>query len=215
MYSRRKTRVRLLIIITVQLIIISNTSFSQYNLKELQRGFAESGFSGMPYSNSYGEKGISLFEYGEDGRLNKSVWKLLDNSRSSENHYKFDASGNIIEKYREFSDSIKSTEIFKYDSDNHLLSESFVRSDGFTYSVRYEYNTIGRAVTAYYKNYHDWFNGPVSFTYNEAGLVSEGKIIEDGKEIGFINFKYDSKSRLIEEYWEFSGKYNQTFTFEY
>jgi hypothetical protein len=215
MYSRRKTRVRLLIIMTVQLIIISNTSFSQYNLRELHKGFAESGFSAMPYSNSYGEKGISLFEYGEDGRISKSVWKLLDNSRSSENYYKYDVNGNIIEKYREFSDSIKSTEIFEYDSDNHLLSESFVRSDGFAYSVRYEYNTIGRAVTAYWKNYHHWFNGYVSFTYNDAGLVSKGNIIEDGKEIGFINFKYDSKSRLIEEYWEFSGNYNQTFTFEY
>jgi len=117
MDSDKKIHVRLLILMTVQLIIISNTSFSQYNLKELQRRFAESGFSGMPYSNSYGENGISLFEYGEDGRLNKSIWKLLDNSRSSDNHYKYDVNGNIIEKYREFSDSIKSTETFKYDSD--------------------------------------------------------------------------------------------------
>jgi len=74
---------------------------------------------------------------------------------------------------------------------------------------------MGRAVRAYWKNYHGWFNGHISFTYNDAGLVSEGKIIEDGKEIGFINFKYDNNARLIEEYWEFSENYDQTFTFEY
>ena len=90
-----------------------------------------------------------------------------------------------------------------------------MRSDGFTYGVRYEYNNEGRVVNAFWKNYNRWFNGYISFAYNDAGLVSKGKIIEEEKEIGFINFKYDSGDRLIEEYWEFSGNYNQTFTYEY
>ncbi len=169
----------------------------------------------MPYTNSSGEKGISVFEYGDDGRLSRSEWRLLDNSRSSQNYYKYDVNGNIIEKYREFSDSITSTETFEYDSDNYLLSEKFVRSDGFVYSIGYENDTEGRVVKAYFKNYHGWFNGDISFSYNDAGLIIEGKIIENNKEIGFIDFKYDSGNRLLEEYWEFPGNYSQTFTFEY
>ena len=208
-------KTRLLALLIIQFTITSNTSFSQYNLKELQRRYSESGFSSMPYSNSYGENGISLFEYGEDGRLNKSLWKLIENSRSSVNHYKYDINGNIIEKYREFSDSVTSTETFEYDLDNHLLTESFVRSDGFTCSVRYEYNSMGIAVRAYWTNYHGWFNGHISFSYNDSGQVTEGKIVEGGVEIGFINFKYDNSDRLVEEYWEFSENYNQTFTYEY
>ena len=206
-------KTRLILLLTVQFVIISNLSYSQYNLKELQRRFEDSGFYSMPYTNSMGEKGISVFEYGDDGRLSQSAWRLLDNSRSSQNYYKYDVNGNIIEKYREFSDSITSTETFEYDSDNNLLAESFVRSDGFTYGVRYEYNSMGLAVRAYWTNYHGWFNGHISFIYNDAGLVSEGKIIEGNVEIGFINFKYDNRNRLIEEYWEFSGNYNQTFTY--
>jgi hypothetical protein len=210
-----KMKAKYIILLTVQYVIISNSSFSQYNFKELQRSFTDSGFSNMPYINSSGEKGISVFEYGDDGRLAKSIWRLLDNSRSSQNYYKYDINGNIIEKYREFSDSITSTETFEYDLDKHLISEMFVRSDGFTCSEKYEYDTEGRVVKANYKNYHGWFNGYISFTYMDAGLVREGKIIEDDKEIGFINFKYDSGDRLIEEYWEFSGNYNQTFTYKY
>ena len=208
-------KTRLILLLTVQFVIISNSSFSQYNLKELQGRFEDSEFSSMPYTNSLGEKGISVFEYGDDGSLSHSAWRLLDNSRSSQNYYKYDVNGNIIEKYREFSDSITSTETFEYDSDDHLLAESFVRSDGFTYGVRYEYNNDGRVVNAYWKNYHGWFNGYISFAYNDAGLVRKGKIIEEEKEIGFINFKYDSRDRLIEEYWEFSGNYNQSFIYEY
>ena len=125
-------KTRLFILMTVHFVIISNSSLSQYNLKELQRRFADSGFSDMPYSNSAREKGISVFEYGDDGRLSKSTWRLLGNSRSSQNYYKYDVSGNIIEKYSEFSDSITSTETFEYAShhtpdtaNNNSLSISF------------------------------------------------------------------------------------------
>lgn len=209
-------KTRIILLLTVQFVIISNSSFSQYNFKELQGRYYDSEFSSMPYTNSLGEKGISVFEYGDDGRLIKSIWRLLDDSRSSQNSYKYGVSGNITEKYREFSDSITSTETFEYDSENHLVSEKFIRSDGFTYSEIYEYDSEGRVVKAHYKNYHGWFNGYIGFTYNNEGLVGVGKIIEDGGEqIGFINFRYDSGGRLIEEYWEFSDRYNQVFTYEY
>ncbi|HUX97664.1 MAG TPA: hypothetical protein VMV47_18170 [Bacteroidales bacterium] len=215
MVSDKKIYVRLLLIMSVLLIIISNTSFSQYNLKELQRRFAECGFSGMPYSSSSGENGISLFEYGEDGRLSRSTWKQLDNSRSSVNIYKYDFNGNIIEKYREFSDGLTSTETFEYDSDNQLLTEKFHRSDGYSNKANYLYNAEGEVIKAEWEGYHGWFTGQISFVYDSTGKLSKGSIIQDKKVIGFINFSYDSEARLIEEYWEFTGNYNQTFTFEY
>ena len=113
MESPKKMKTGLMVFMTVLLLIMSNTSYSQYNIRELKLKSSNSGFSSMSYSNSNGEKGISVFEYGDDGRLIRSLWRLLDNSRSSVNYYKFDQRGNITEKYKEFSGSYSQT--FTYD----------------------------------------------------------------------------------------------------
>lgn len=199
----------------VQLLLVSQLSFSQYELKEIPRNHTGCKLVILSFSSSEGEKGITVYEYGTDGLISTSKWTLLDKSRSSINYYKNDNDGNIIEKYREFSDKITSIQTFEYDSDNRLKVENFNRSDGISYHVTYTYNNQGRIEAANCYGLHGWFNGRISFSYNERGLLDNGKLSQDGFEVGFIKFTHDEQERLIEEYWEIPDSYNQTFTFEY
>jgi len=196
-------------------MFISISCFSQYNLKEINIGSQQPKLLKMPYTNSNGEQGITTFEYDKNGKLIKSNWKLLNNSRSSNNYYTYDERDHIIKKYREFSDGQTSSEDFVYDEKNRLISEDFRRSDGFTYSLKYQYNEQDQAIIVKVSNYHGWLTGEIHYSYDKKGRIEKGLIFRNGDEIGFVNFKYNSQNMLIEEYWEFSGSYNQSFRFEY
>jgi len=209
-----KLRYHFLLIILF--IISSQAAFTQYNFKEVNANSNNPKLIKMPYSNSGGEKGISIFEYDKQGKLVKSLWRLLNNSRSSTNFYTYDDHGNIIKKYREFSDNLTSTEIFTYDEKNHLITEQFNRSDGVSNKASYIYNNnMDQVVIAKLENYHGWLTGEIHYEYQNNGKVKSGLIYQNGVTIGFINFTYNELNELMEEYWEFTGSYNQTFTFEY
>ncbi|OQX95304.1 hypothetical protein B6I21_06100 [candidate division KSB1 bacterium 4572_119] len=84
----------------------------------------------LHYENSSGEKGVTTFDSDKDGNLTVAVWELLDGSRSSINFYTYDKNGNLEKKYREFSDSLFSTQLYEYDSKGNLIYQSYERSDG-------------------------------------------------------------------------------------
>lgn len=195
--------------------INSMDAFTQYNLKEVNVNSGNFRLLRMPYSSSGGEKGISSFEYDNEGKLIKSTWKLLNNTRSSINHYTYDVQGNIIKKDREFSDNLTSSEDFLYDNKNRLIQEIFKRSDGFSFKINYSYNEIDQILNAKLENYHGWLSGEIYYSYTDNNLIKEGQIFKDNKNIGHIDFKYNELNQITEEYWEFTGSYNQTFTFEY
>lgn len=196
-------------------IIAAQACYAQYNLKEINASLSSPKLMKMPYASSGGEKGVSIFEYDNSGKLTKSLWKLLDNTRSSENYYTYDESGNIIKKYREFSDGLTSTENFIYNEKDLLINEAFKRSDGLTYQISYSYNDLNQVTIAHLQNYHGWLTGDIHYSYSNEGQLAKGKIFREDSEIGFINFTYNNKNQLIEEFWEFTGSYSQTFTFEY
>ena len=78
--------------------------------------------SKLHYENSTGEKGVTFFYYNKFGLMDKARWQLLDGSRYSENYYTYDSNGNLIQKYREFSDRLISNIDFKYNEDQLLIS---------------------------------------------------------------------------------------------
>ena len=201
--------------LVISLILIPQLLFAQYNFKESLIGCKSGKLMKMPYESSGGEKGISIFEYDNNGKLKKSIWKLLNNSRSSVNFYTYDEQGNIIKKYREFSDNLTSTEHFTYDDNNRLISEEFKRSDGVTTNHFYTYNESDQLIVAKLENYHGWLDGKINYEYSENGLISGGKILQNGSEIGKITFIYNNQNELIKEHWEFWGSYSQTFNFVY
>ena len=169
----------------------------------------------LHYENSGGEKGLTTFDYDEKGILDKAVWELDDGSRMSMNFYKHDSDGNLIEKYREFSDGLTSQQLYEYDDHANLIEETFQRSDGVSGTTTYEYDKSGRVVHADCDGLNGWFHGEIRYIYDEAGRKQKADILQKGKNTGTISYSYDDNDNLVKEYWDFSGKWSQTFVHEY
>ena len=169
----------------------------------------------LHYENLTGEKGLTSFFYDENGVMHKARWELLDGSRSSENYYTYDRKGNLIKKYREFSDDITSTVLYNYNEKGNLISEFFDRSDGVTGNTNYEYDKDERLVKAICNGLNGWFYGTIIYKYDVDGRKSKGLIEKNEKQIGTIVFGYDPNGNLIKEYWEFPDSWSQTFIYEY
>ena len=126
-------------ILIISFIILSQNSIASktdYRIKKLH------------YENSSDEKGLTTFEYDIYGTMHKAKWELLDGSRNSENYYTYDTKGNLIQKYREFSDGITSNLAYQYDENNNLINEVFERSDGVKGTVTYKYENNGKRFNA-------------------------------------------------------------------
>ena len=167
----------------------------------------------LHYENSSGEEGKTTFYYSEDNKNYKAKWELLDGSRYSINYHFLDENNHLIRKYREFSDSIRSNNFYKYDNLGNLVEDYFERSDGVKGIVWYKYEN-GKKVEANCRGLNGWFYGIIKYEYLEDKLV-KAKIYKEGREVGNIEYKYDNQDYLITEYWDFGGKWNQTFTYEY
>ena len=167
------------------------------------------------YENQSGEKGLTTFNYDESGLMHKAHWQLNDGSRSSENFYTYDDEEKLIKKYREFSDGISSTQIYNYNEEGNLISEHFNRSDGVTGTTDYEYDENENLIKAICSGLAGWFYGTIIYKYDINGRKAKGIIEKDEKNIGTINFEYDTYGNLIKEYWEFPGSWHQTFIYEY
>ncbi|HAN18224.1 MAG: hypothetical protein A2X13_07430 [Bacteroidetes bacterium GWC2_33_15] len=166
----------------------------------------------LHYENSLGEKGVTTFFYSQDNKNYNAKWELLDGSRYSINYHFLDKKGNLIRKYKEFSDSMTSNNFYKYDNEGNLIEDYFERSDKVKGTAWYKYEN-GRKVEAECRGFNGYFYGFIQYKYENNRLV-KGIIFKEGKETGFIDYTYDNTGNLITEYWNF-GNWNQTFTYEY
>lgn len=164
----------------------------------------------MYYTNSMDEKGVTIFDYDVNGTNYRAQWKLLDNSRYSINYHEFDSNNHLIRKYREFSDSLTSINIYKYDN-GKLVYESFERSDGVKGYVNYYY-TNGKCQKAICNGLNGWFHGTIIYTYKNDTL-SHAELQKDSLKIGEITYKY-TNNLLSVEIWDFYT-WQQEFIYEY
>jgi hypothetical protein len=169
----------------------------------------------LHYKNASGERGVTTFEYNQKGHMVKALWQLLDGSRNSLNFYTYDKKGNLVKKYREFSDAKTSTQLFEYDGNGNLIFEDFKRSDGVKGRTGYDYDTNGKLVQADCKGLNGWFFGVIKYKYDKNGRKTRADIEREGKKVGIINYTYGENGNLVEEYWDFPGNWSQTFTYEY
>jgi len=169
----------------------------------------------LQYENSSGEQGATTFQYNEYGIMYKAKWQLLDGSRSSLNFHTFDENGNMIQKYREFSDGLTSNLLYQYDEKGKLISEKFDKSDGVTGTTNYIYDQTGEQVKADCQGLNGWFFGNLICKYGENGKKVGASIEQKGKNVGTISYTYEEEGNLKKEYWDFSGNWNQTFIYEY
>ena len=167
------------------------------------------------YENSSGEKGLTTFDYDEKGLLDKAIWELDDGSRMSLNFYKHNTNGNLINKYREFSDGLTSQQFYEYDNRSNLVKETFQRSDDVSGVTTYGYDKDGKLIHADCNGLNGWFYGKINYIYDKTGRKQKADIIQKGENTGTILYSYDVNDNLIKEYWDLSGKWNQTFIYEY
>ena len=203
------------IIITLFLtIMIGYNVLAQYGIKELPL-YKNYRLVKLNYENKSGEKAFTDFEYDEKGFLTKAIWKLTDNSRKGIISYKYDNNGNIIEKYRIFSDSISIIQTFEYNLPSNLLIDNFERSDGTKGKVVYTYDKNEKLLQASCNKQNGWFTGIITYEYNKKGEIVKGNLLQNDAVIGTIIYSYNQQGLLIEEYWEFPEKWSQTFIYEY
>ena len=166
------------------------------------------------YANANGEIASTCFKYDNNGRLIRAFWTLDDKSRSSVNYYEYDAKGRLISAFRDFSDSLTSLELFDYDSLDRKISEHFYRSDGVTGSTSYRY--AGKGIEqAEFKNHKGWLKGTLIYTCNEQKRRESAVLMDGDKIICQISFEYDENNNLAKEYWDFQGRWFQSFKFHY
>ena len=167
----------------------------------------------LEYTNNAGENGKSTFIYNGRETPYKTIWELRDGSRWSVNYNTFDSNGNMVSKYREFSDSLRTEQFFTYNSDGRLVYETFSRSDGRKGEVNYIYED-DRLVRADCKGLNGWFFGEITYNYQGLQPIS-ADLTKDAKAIGKIEYTYDQKGRLWIETWVFDQGFTQTFTYIY
>jgi len=202
---RMKKIILLMVVLILNTLVYSQPfgeSISAYQIIELQ------------YKNSSGEVGTTFFRYNNQNKLIKALWMLEDNSRYSTNFYEHDASGNLVSAFRDFSDGLTSYESFNYDTAGNKISEFFYRSDSITGSATYTYN--GKQLNkASFNNYKGWLSGELELEFNNKNQKEKGVLLYDGKILCEISYDYDSNGNLIKEFWDFNGKWNQTFRYIY
>ncbi len=179
-------------------------------------GDAASGFrvTKLVYENSSGEKACTYFKYNNDGILFKAFWVLDDTSRSSKNLYEYDSNGWLVSAYREFSDGLSSFELFSNDSPGNKISEYFFRSDNVSGSASYQYKD-GLLKQADFNKHKGWLSGTLIYQYKKQKKGKSAKLVKDGKTICQVSFEYDDNNNLTKEFWDFQGKWDQTFSYHY
>lgn len=169
----------------------------------------------LHYQNSAGEKGVTTYSYNPKGQIYRAVWELLDSSRYSVNLYRYNELGLLTEIYREFSDSITSSEKYFYDSKKNKIADVFSRSDGVEGSTKYIYNDKNQLIEQQCSKHKGWLNGTIFYEYNDEKRIVNAVLKANENVIGTISNTYDSNSMLLQEFWDFSGKWTQTFVYEY
>lgn len=168
----------------------------------------------MGYTNTDGEEGVSIYHYRRDGVMGAGTWQLTDRSRYSANYYIYDEAGRMVEKYREFSDGLTSTQHFEYDAAGHVSKESFERSDGIGGYADFTWDESGRLSSADCRKFRGWFDGFIQYEYAQ-GQLRGATITRDDKPFGVIRYVYDD-GRLQSETWDLGGgQWSQTFSYEY
>ncbi len=167
------------------------------------------------YENSSGEKALTTYEYDKDGFLVNAVWEQMDKSRNSLNFYSHDENGNLIRKYREYSDRIFSEETYEYDVNHNLIKDNFYRSDGTTGTAIYEYDKNGFLLKTVCDKLKGWITGEIYYKNDKDGNKSSAELKRGEDIIAAIEYTHDTNGNLIKEYWDYGGQWNQTFIYEY
>jgi hypothetical protein len=169
----------------------------------------------LNYANSSGELASTRFIHAANGQMTKGLYQQITGQRSSVNTHEFDPHGRMVRKFRKYSDGETSEELFHYVKKGRLTSESFTNSKGVSGTAEYVYDTAGNAERMVCKGYKGWFYGEMLFEFDKSGKRTAGKIIQEGKPDGAIEYKYENGSNLVFEQWNTADNWSQTLNYVY
>ena len=154
--------------------------------------------------------------------------------------YTYNPKGLLIHKSYQRADGVNIQTIFFYNPAGRLIRSVETSSDGnakiFTYNFdindkevfrscyikdtlsgfeSYIYDTYGRLIKAYYRNFDQWLTGYVTFTYDDFDRLSEGHFKGMNGFNADISFKYNSENLLSEVIWGFSTGKFQKYLYHY
>lgn len=195
-------------------VIFIGIAPAQYGIKELPL-YDSYRLVSLGYENASGEKALTNFEYDDKNFLVKARWQLNDDTRSGIVNYKYDEYGNIIEKNRVFSDSVRIHQTFEYDQKAKLIIDDFKRSDGTVGKVNYKYGDDCKLLSADCDKQNGWFTGKIIYQYDNEGNLVKGVLYQKDEIVGTIDYIHNHDGLLIKEHWYFPNIWNQTFDYKY
>lgn len=195
----------------IQKIVISTILLAGY--LNISAQYAD-GLLKLSYNDSSGEVGFTTYIYNGLKLPCKAIWELANGTRWSVNYHEFDSNGNMVRKYREFSDSLTTLQTFSYNGQNQLIHETFSRSDGIEGSADYIYEK-GICIYADCKGYNGWFTGRINYRYDHSGIKESAGLERDSLIIGTIDYSKDISGRIISEVWTFTSGFRQTYIYQY
>jgi len=166
------------------------------------------------YTNSSGEVASTIFKYNRDNQLATGYWSLKDGSRYSQNYYEYDENGYLVSTIREFSEGRHSYEQFFYNQKGQKTNELFCRSDSIYGTASYRYEN-GLLVEASLDNFKGWLTLSITYQYDASSRRTGAKMSLKGRDAGSILYLYDELGNLVQETWDFNGKWSQTFSYFY
>lgn len=168
----------------------------------------------IDYENASGAKENTVFQYNNQNKIIKAKWTVNDSSRYSTNYYEYDANGCLVSAFRDFSDGITSFERFNYDSSGNKISEYFFRSDSISgYALHYYDNN--QLIYSNLCKHKGWLNGKLELKYNSKNKKECGFLLKGKDTLSTVHYYYDSIGNLTTEFWDFNGKWSQTFIYTY
>ncbi len=169
----------------------------------------------LDYENPTGEKGTTYFDYESNGLSNLSLWELTSGLRFSLNFHYYDSNGNLIKKFREYSDHKNTLQLYTYNNKNKLIAEEFILQDTSRGISNFEYDSNGNMIRINCIAYNGWLNGTINIGYDESGLRKKGELFQKGKRSAEIFYTYDENNNLIKEEWKFANGWYQIFNYIY
>jgi hypothetical protein len=145
---------------------------------------------------STNERVYEIEEYDRNGRLEKIIAYMREDSSSEERSYKYDESGKLIEEiYRNIADGLNQRYLFDYNADGSV-TETHYYADGFFDKTvkRYENEKISRV--DFYDD-GETLAESETYQYDAAGnLVLKELKNSENQVLLHESYEYDAQSRL-------------------
>ncbi|MBE6531821.1 MAG: hypothetical protein E7679_07050 [Ruminococcaceae bacterium] len=172
-----------------------------------------------------GNKIKEIFDYGtildyiydERGNLLETIGSNSNGDITYRKINEYDIKGNLTKIVQGTEEDSQSITTFEYDEKGNILKRNVKQSDGYTYSVEYEYEYDDYGNKIKYAAYYQSGNfEKISYKYDQNGnMLEKHREDEEGKDYSEY-FEYDAKGNCIKRtYTRHTSSITDVWTYEY